>query len=174
MALLQDIQKNCNLCVQPDQTLWLDELKKDKPPAMKLAFQILCFASLMGKAHNALLRAYLVLVFIQKDFSVNWLANNSAEYIAIQLNLLGTKPVFVKLLKDVAVSIRDDHNGKVLDNLDDLLSIPDIRSCTAHMTLQYAFNQLNLSLVTMGLVLVAFHLTHWFCPSFRVLLLTLM
>jgi len=162
MALLQDIQKTCNLCVQPDQTLWLDELKKGKPPTMKLAFRILCFASLMGKAHDALLRVYLVPILIQKDFSVDWLANNSAEYIASQLNLLGTKPVFVKILKDVSVSIWDDHKGKVPDNLDDLLSkVPDnledllsilgIRLCSACLTLQDAFNQLKMSFGTMGL-----------------------
>ncbi len=127
MVLLQDIWNNCKLRIQPHWTLWLDELKKGKPPAMKLVFWILCFASLMGKAHDALLRAYLVPVLIWKDFSVNWLANNSAEYIVSQLNVIGTKPVFVKLLKDVALSIRDDHNGKVLDNLDGLLSILGIR-----------------------------------------------
>jgi len=57
MALLQDIQNNSNLhCWQPDQTLWLDELKKGKPAAKKLAFWILCFASLMRSANDARLR----------------------------------------------------------------------------------------------------------------------
>jgi len=59
--------------------------------------------------------------------------------------------VFAKILKDVAVSIWDDHNGKVPDNLNDLLSIPGNKSCSAHLTPQYAFKQLNVSLVTMGL-----------------------
>ena len=49
MALLQDIMNNWKLQAKPDWTLWLDELKKDKPTAKKLAFQILCFTSLMGK-----------------------------------------------------------------------------------------------------------------------------
>jgi len=49
MAVLQDIQNNCKLHNQPAQTLWLDQLKQGKPSAIKLAFWILCFASLMGK-----------------------------------------------------------------------------------------------------------------------------
>jgi len=48
MDLLQDIQNNWKLHIQPNWTLWLDELKKGKPTAMTLAFQILCF-TLMGK-----------------------------------------------------------------------------------------------------------------------------
>jgi len=123
MALLKDIQNNSKLQIQPNQTLWLDQLKKVKPPAMKLAFQILCFASLMGKVHDTMLRAYLVPVLIWKDFSVNWLENNSAEYIVSQLNVLEKKTVFAKILKDVAVSIQDGHSYQVSDNLDDLLSI---------------------------------------------------
>jgi len=42
----------------------------------------------------------------------------------------------------VAVRIQDDHNGKVLDNLHDLVSIPSLKPFSAHLTLQYAFNQL--------------------------------
>ena len=61
------------------------------------------------------------------------------------------KAVFAKILKDVAVSIWDEHSYQVPDNLDDLLSIPGINSCSTHLMLQYAFNQLNVSLVTMGL-----------------------
>jgi len=60
MALLQDIQNNCKLRAKPDRTLWLDELKKDKPTAKKLAFWILCFTSLMGQISDALLRNYVV------------------------------------------------------------------------------------------------------------------
>jgi len=60
MAPLQDIQNNWKPYIQPDQILWLDEVKKDKPPALKLAFHILCFTSLMGKISDALLRAYVV------------------------------------------------------------------------------------------------------------------
>jgi len=48
MALLQDIHNNWKLHIQPDWTLWLDELKKDKPTTMKLAYYAL-HASLMGK-----------------------------------------------------------------------------------------------------------------------------
>jgi len=53
MTLLQDIRNNSKLCWQPDRTLWLDELKKGKSSAMKLAFWILCFASLTGKVNDA-------------------------------------------------------------------------------------------------------------------------
>jgi len=88
MALLQDIWNNSKLQVQPNQTLWLGELKKGKPPAVKLAFRILCFASLMGKISDAMLRAYLVPVLIWKDFSVNWLADITVEFIQSQLNVL--------------------------------------------------------------------------------------
>ena len=65
------------------------------------------------------------------------------------------KTVFARILKDVAVRIQDDHSGKVLDNLDDLLSIPGINSCSAHLMLQYVFNQLNMSLCD-----------NWFTVSF--------
>jgi len=59
MALLQDIRNNSKLHWQPDQTLWLNELKKGKPSAKKLAFQIFCFASLTGKVNDAELRGYI-------------------------------------------------------------------------------------------------------------------
>ena len=62
MALLQDIQNNSKLHWQPDGTLWLDELNKGKPSAKKLAFQILCFASLTRQVNDAKLRGYMVLV----------------------------------------------------------------------------------------------------------------
>ncbi len=154
MALLQDIRNNSKLCWQPDQTLWLDELRKGKPAAMKLAFRILCFASLTGKVNDAKLRGYLVPVLTRKYFSVDWLADKSVEFIQSQLNALGKYPYFAKILKNVAVSIQDEHSYQVLDNLDDLLSILGINSCSARLTLQYAFNQLNVSLVTIGLLLL--------------------
>ena len=98
----------------------------------------------MGKSSDTLLRKYVVLVLTQIDFSVNLLANNSVEYIESLLN------VFAKILKEVAVSIRDDHNGKDPDNLHDLVSIPSLKPCSARLTLQYAFNQLNVSIVMMS------------------------
>jgi len=55
-------------------------------------------------------------------------------------------------VKDVATSIWDDHNGKVPNNLDGLLSILGIKSCSAHLTLHYAFNQVNGSPVTIDLI----------------------
>ena len=127
MALLQDIQNNWKLHIKPDWTLWLEDLKKDKPTATKLAFWILCFTSLMGKISDAALRKYVVPVLTRRDFSVNLLAKNSIEYIESLLNVFGKKAVFAKILKDVAISIWDDHNGKVPDNLDDLLSIPSLK-----------------------------------------------
>jgi len=90
MDLLQDIWNNSKLHYQPDQTVWLDLLKKSKPSAGKLAFQILCFAILMGSVNDARMRMYLVLVLTRKDFSVNWLADNSVEFIQSPLNVLGT------------------------------------------------------------------------------------
>jgi len=150
MALLHDIMNNCNLRAKPDRTLWLDELKKDKPTAKKLAFWILCFTSLMGQISDALLRKYVVPVLTRIDFSVKLLANNSVEYIESLLNVFGKKAVFAKILKDVAVSIQDDHNGIVPDNLHDLLSIPSLKPCSARLTLQYAFNQLDVSIVMMS------------------------
>ena len=62
--------------------------------------------------------------------------------------------------KDVAVSIWDEHSYQVPDNLDDLLYILGINSCSARLMLQYAFNQLNVSLVTIGLLLLSFHVNH--------------
>ena len=76
------------------------------------------------------------------------------------MNVLGKFLYFTKILKDVAMSIRDEHSYQVLDNLDDLLSIPGINSYSVHLMLQYAFNQLNMSLVTIGLLLLSFHVTH--------------
>lgn len=67
-ALLQDIQNNWKLRVKPDRTLWLEDLKKDKPPATKLAFWILCFTSLMGKISDSALRKYVVPVLMGKTF----------------------------------------------------------------------------------------------------------
>ena len=78
----------------------------------------------------------MVTILTWKDFSVDWLANKSVESIQSHLNVLGNCPYFAKILKDVAVSIRDEHRYQVLDNLDDLLSIPGINSCSAHLTLQ--------------------------------------
>jgi len=154
MALLQDIRNNSKLHFQPGWTLWLDELKKGKPFAVKLAFQILCFASLTRKLNVAKLRAYVVPILTLKDFSVDWLADKSVESIQGHLNALRKFLYFAKILKDVAVSIWDEHSYQVLDNLDDLLSILGINSCSARLTLQYAFNQLNVSLVTIGLLLL--------------------
>jgi len=116
MALLQDIQNNWKLHIKPDRTLWLEDLKKDKPTATKLAFWILCFTSLMGKISDSSLRKYVVPVLNRKKFSVNLLAKNSVEYIESLLNIKKKKVVFAIILKDAAVRIRDDHSGKVLDN----------------------------------------------------------
>ena len=102
----------------------------------------------------------MVLVLTQKEFSVDWLADKSVESIQSHLNVLGKYLYFAKILKGVAVSIWDEHSYQVLDNLDDLLSIPGINSCSACLTLQYAFNQLNVSLVTISLLLLSFHVTH--------------
>jgi len=102
----------------------------------------------------------VVPVLTQKDFSVNWLADKSVESIQSHLNVLGKSLYFAKILKDVAVSIQDEHSYQVPDNLDDLLSIPGINSCSARLMLQYALNQLNMSLVTIGLLLLSFHVTH--------------
>ena len=92
----------------------------------------------------------MVLVLTRIDFSVNLLANNSVEYIESLLNVFGKKAVFAKILKDVAVSIRDDHNGKVPEYLHVLESIPSFKPCSARLTLQYAFNQCNVSIVMMS------------------------
>ena len=81
---------------------------------------------------------------------MNLLAKNSVEYIESLLNIFGKKAVFARILKDVAVSIQDDYNGKVPDNLHDLVSIPSLKPCSAQLTLQYAFNQLNVSIVMMS------------------------
>jgi len=144
MGLLQDTLNNSKLYIPPNPILWLDLLKKAKPSVIKLAFWISCFEYLMGKVHDAMLRAYLVPVLTQKDFSVNWLVSNSVEFIQSQLNALGKKPEFSRIMKDVAVCIQDDNHYQVLDTLDDLLSIPGIKSCSASLMLQYAFNQLKL------------------------------
>ena len=69
---------------------------------MKLAFWILCFASLMGKVNDAKLRGYVVMVLTWKEFSVDWLANKSVELIQSHLNVLGKFLYFAKILKDVA------------------------------------------------------------------------
>jgi len=82
---------------------------------------------------------------------VNWLADNSVEFIQSQLNVLGENWTCAKIWKNVAVSIQDDHNWQVLDNLDGLLSLLGIKSCSAHLMLQYALTKLTLSLVTIGL-----------------------
>jgi len=79
------------------------------------------------------------------------LADNSVEFMQSQLNVLGKQTDYAKILKNVAVKIQDDHNGKVLDNLDGLLSLPAIASCSARLTLLYAFNQVNISLLTIGI-----------------------
>jgi len=109
MHLLQDIRNNWKLRIKPDRTLWLEDLKSDKPTATKLAFRTLCFTSLMGKISDAMLTKHVVPVLTRIDFSVNLLANNSVEYIESLLNVFVKKAVFAKILKDVAVSIRDDH-----------------------------------------------------------------
>jgi len=102
----------------------------------------------MGSVNNARLMAYLVSVLTWKDFSVNWLTENNVKSIECTWKKLE----FAKKLKDVAVSIWDDYNEKVPENLDSLLSILGIKSCSACLTLQYAFNPLNVSFVTMVLL----------------------
>jgi len=75
---------------------------------------------------------------------------NSVEYIESLLNVFGKKALFAKILKDVAASIWDDHNGKVPVHLHEIISIPSLKPCSAQLTLQYAFNQLNVSIVMMS------------------------
>jgi len=47
----------------------------------------------------------LVSVLTWNDFSLNWLADKSAEFIQSQLHLFERKLDYVEILKDVAVSI---------------------------------------------------------------------
>jgi len=70
-----------------------------------LAFRILCFTSLMGKISDALLRAHVVLVLNQIDFSVKLLADNSVEYIESLLNVFGKGEIDWKVLNFQALLI---------------------------------------------------------------------
>jgi len=79
--VLNDLWKSKKLSHLPVQMRWLDYLKKSKPDAGLLALCVLCFTMLMGGLTDQALICNLVPVLTWKDFSLEWLTNNSVEFI---------------------------------------------------------------------------------------------
>jgi len=136
MEALMDLLEDIRIIEAAPLTWLLDTLigytQKGKLAAAKLAFWVLCFAILMGSisGDGRLMVSLLVPVFTWKDFSLNWLQIIVWSSFRVTCIYLGENWMMQKHWR-IWLSIQDDHNWKVLGDLDDLLTLPSITSCAA-------------------------------------------
>jgi len=139
--LLADLLQHPGLADVPVHRTWVGSLHNGNLDANLYAFWVLSFASMVGQHLDSELLMHLVPLLNWNEFSVNWLASQSIKSISHMLGLLGQRPDFAEMLINLAVAIRDCHNGVVPDSEDELDHLPGVNYHAIQLVLRHGFDQ---------------------------------